>query len=143
MRTKITLEIIDKINKIYNDGYSMEDVAVKAHVSLKTVSRYVTNPRPKYIRSKASKNKYFPRERRVIRTCNERTHLFSKGQKLEIIESERAGSASNREIRTKGKVIFTNSHYFTLEKSKNGQDLYPISFMYKDILTNQIEAREV
>mgnify|MGYP001582473805 CR=1 FL=1 len=43
---KVTTDIIQKINKIYNLGYDMNMVAKKVVFSKSTVSNYIWEPRP-------------------------------------------------------------------------------------------------
>jgi uncharacterized protein Veg len=148
-RASITLETIDQINKLYKQGYRMSDVAVLTHTSLSTVARYVENPRLssvkaiKSIKKKDAGSKYKKAETLENEGFKAENKIYSVGQKLGIIEHSRAGNDENKKIVTKGTIIYTNDRYFTIKKTKDGQDLYPTSYKYIDILVGDIKVREV
>lgn len=45
VKQKVTIPMIQKINCLYNDGYSMEKIAKKLNISHCTVAYYVWKPR--------------------------------------------------------------------------------------------------
>lgn len=138
MAKAITLETIDRINKLNKQGYSGKAIAEKLGVCRATVSNYTIklniHPRIDAI------NEPERIESRPQRCCNDRLKIFKKGTKLIITERLRQGgegSGYRKNIR-KGTVVFSNEFQFVVE-FKNRRE----GFKYSDILCEGIEVRKI